>query len=747
MTDGSGAGWPLYARLDITSASTEPVVAFSDPVTGAYSVDLSGGIAYSFVVTPLSKGYVAAAGPVTVDASPVTANWQPKVDAAQCQAPGYQAAGFTPVLAEGFDSGALPPGWTIQTATGASWEVLSGADPCGQFDGNRTGGTGPFAIVNSYCNSNTTDDDDSSLVTPPVDLSALPTAAIRWNNDYLYANDSTADVDVSIDGGATWTNVWERGLPDAPGPDVESADMSFAAGHAGVQARFHYAGFWAWWWQVDDVRIGQALCNPLPGGLVVGSVRDANTGLGLDGATVTNLGDASVVTTVSTGDPAVGDGYYSLFTGSGPASLEASLAPYSSQTGEATVVSNGVVRLDIALPAALLDASPRPVSSTVAQGGSDDQVISIGNAGAVAGTFKLLELNAPAQAPVTLRPAPINVRDVAAAVHRIPRGLANARDTKGLPLPAGAAQLREVPRLASAGNVIGSFPTNLTAGWGLAYDTVANRLWISNPDDPFDGLPGDGLDYVFLPDGTNTGDTLDLHSSGGAWQADGTYNQRTGTIWQVNVGGDNCLFEIDPVTKAITGRKICGPWHYSERGVAYDYVTDTYYVGGWEDTVVYHIDSAGNLLDSQYTAIPISGLAYNPSTGHLFATALYAVGFDVFVLDPKNNYIHRRRLPRDERRSAGAAGPGRQPRGRLRRESVDLPPLRSGRLRDRVGRDGLVREPASVADRDAGLRGRRRRGSPPGHPPLRRVGPAAGTPPRADPLRPGHAVRRRACCR
>ena len=88
VTDGSGAGWPLYARLDITSPSTEPVVAFSDPVTGAYSVDLFGGVAYSFVVTPLSKGYVAAAGPVAVDATPVTANWQPKVDAAQCQAPG-----------------------------------------------------------------------------------------------------------------------------------------------------------------------------------------------------------------------------------------------------------------------------------------------------------------------------------------------------------------------------------------------------------------------------------------------------------------------------------------------------------------------------------------------------------------------------------------------------------------------------------------------------------------------------------
>ena len=85
-------------------------------------------------------------------------------------------------------------------------------------------------------------------------------------------------MDVSIDGGANWTNVWTAPRPDLPGPGTQLADMSFAAGQPDVRARFHYNGFWAWWWQVDDVEVGAFACTPLPGGLVVGTVSDANTG-------------------------------------------------------------------------------------------------------------------------------------------------------------------------------------------------------------------------------------------------------------------------------------------------------------------------------------------------------------------------------------------------------------------------------------------------------------------------------------
>ena len=109
-------------------------------------------------------------------------------------------------------------------------------------------------------------------------------------------------------------------------------------------------------------------------------------------------------------------------------------------------------------------------------------------------------------------------------------------------------------------------------------------------------------------------------------------------LWQVNVGGDNCLFEMDPVTKVVTGNKICGPWDSPRRALAYDYATDTYYVAGVNDDVLYHLDSAGNLLDSVSTGLGIAGLAYNPTTRHLFAVTQGANPWDVWVFEPQAGY-------------------------------------------------------------------------------------------------------------
>src|SRR6185436_2826459 len=110
-------------------------------------------------------------------------------------------------------------------------------------------------------------------------------------------------------------------------------------------------------------------------------------------------------------------------------------------------------------------------------------------------------------------------------------------------------------------------------------------------------------------------------------------------LWRVNVGGDNCIYELDPFFREATGRKICAlPWSgISQRGLAYDVRTDTYYAGGWNDGVIYHVDGAGNVLDSTFVAIPISGLAFNSRTGHLFALTNHGAPpqatLDVFVFD------------------------------------------------------------------------------------------------------------------
>ena len=84
-----------------------------------------------------------------------------------------------------------------------------------------------------------------------------------------------ADVDVSIDGGTTWETVLHQ-TTDVAGPREDVLPLPMAAGEPDVQVRFHYYdATYDWWWQVDDVFVGNRTCDPRRGGLVVGNVRGA----------------------------------------------------------------------------------------------------------------------------------------------------------------------------------------------------------------------------------------------------------------------------------------------------------------------------------------------------------------------------------------------------------------------------------------------------------------------------------------
>ena len=69
------------------------------------------------------------------------------------------------------------------------------------------------------------------------------------------------------------------------------------------------------------------------------------------------------------------------------------------------------------------------------------------------------------------------------------------------------------------------------------------------------------------------------------------FNYSTGMLWTVDVGSDDCIHEIDPAT-GVTGATICPGFMASERGLAYDPTTDTYYAGSWNDAMVYQFDAA-----------------------------------------------------------------------------------------------------------------------------------------------------------
>jgi len=633
VTDGSGHGWPLFARIEFTSASTEPVMAYSDPVTGAYATSLADGTTFTTVVTAVAPGYAPAGGTVVTAGAPVDADWT-LFASALCDAPGYAAGAFgPPVFSESFDGGVLPPGWTVETSGGSDWKVISGADPCGFPEGNQTGGSGAYAIANGFCDFFV----DTYLVTPPIDLSASGNAAIRWANDFADGgNSDTAEVEVSIDGGATWTSVW-RASGSAPGPGTIIADMSFAAGQPGVQVRFHYAVFFGLWWEVDDVAIGPVSCSSLTGGLLVGSVSDANTGLGLSGATVTALADGSSTTTAPA--PGQGDGYYTLFAaGSGSQDFQAEADLHTSLTRSATITPDAVVRLDFALPAGLLGASPRPLSASVSPGATQVVTLDITNSGTGDASFSIHEVNVP-PAAATGTFATIEDRLEDRTLFR--RGWfgatgSSARSAANAPI--------DVPLAAGSGNVVSSFEIDLEGAYGLTYDTDVGRLWITNSSyagDPINDIIGDGLEYQYQPDGTQTGETIEV---GPVWYGDGAYDARTGMIWQPNVAykvtsPNQCLVEIDPAARVVTGKQICGPWGNFPGliGLAYDYATDTYYAGD-QFGVITQVDNAGNVIGTGSIGMQISGLAYNPTTGLLYVATFRSDPFDIYVVDPHNGY-------------------------------------------------------------------------------------------------------------
>jgi Ca2+-binding RTX toxin-like protein len=344
VTDGSGHGWPLYARVDI--AGDPDATVFTDPVTGSYRAELLEGRTYQVTATAMTLGYRPMTSTVTTLSTPTTRDFALGIEPT-CVAAGYTTSAGTPYLAETFDTAVTPAGWSVVNRTpSGGWRF---DDRGGR--GNLSGGTGGFAIIDSD-ELGIGNSQDTDLVTPALDLSAAVAPMLTFNGDYRAFPNSAVDVEVSTDGGIAWTNLWHFTTSDRRGPRVETIAVP-AAGADAVQLRFRYRGTWAWWWQVDNVTVRDA-CAIVPGGLVVGTVSDADTAAAINGATVTS--DDHPADTATSGptpdDPNLEDGFYSVFsTLSGRHPFSASAAGYESTTDPIDVVADAVVRHDFELVA------------------------------------------------------------------------------------------------------------------------------------------------------------------------------------------------------------------------------------------------------------------------------------------------------------------------------------------------------------------------------------------------------------
>ncbi|MGW5431692.1 carboxypeptidase regulatory-like domain-containing protein [Streptomyces sp. NPDC004059] len=347
VRDGSGHGWPLYARIAVDGSPEAPV--WTDPVTGDYDISLPKHAGYTLDITAALPGYEAVARKVTVGGKDVTADAALTADPDAATAVGYDLR--TTERAEDFASAtAAPEGWTVTSA--------ADSDNGWQFDdpiqlGNTTGGSGSFAVAASD-NGPFGPHQDTSLVSPVYDLSDAQSGELTFKTNYITnTSQQHMTVDASTDDGATWQNVW--GGPKSSGEAdhlTVSVPLRQYAGQPSVRLRFHFVANWAYFWAIDDVSVQNRTLEPVPGGLTVGTVQDARTGEAIVGAKVADASapDSVAVAVATPEDPAVGDGLYTLFSaGAGGHTLRITADGHRVLTRRVVVHEDRVTRKDFAL--------------------------------------------------------------------------------------------------------------------------------------------------------------------------------------------------------------------------------------------------------------------------------------------------------------------------------------------------------------------------------------------------------------
>jgi len=291
-------------------------------------------------------------------------------------------------------------------------------------------------------------------------------------------------------------------------------------------------------------------------------------------------------------------------------------AGYGTDLETVVVVDSDTVAQNFYLPAGWLDYTPAGLDVTLEMFQTDTRTWTLNNLGGLPVDYELVEVD-KGMTPL----GPI----VEPANGMVKPWRVNFKTAQGIGVPR---PLPEAPLLA-AGDVIQSWaPSENSAPWGIAFG--GDNVWVS------EGW-GSNEVFAYATDGTYTGVSYPYTWGPANGPADAAFNGNTGMLWVLDVGGDNCIHEVDPEA-GVTGNTICPSFPTSERGLAYDPSTDTYFAGGWNDGAVYHFAPDGTLLDSANVNLPISGLAYNPDTMHLFVM-VNASPNPVYVLDAANGYV------------------------------------------------------------------------------------------------------------
>ncbi|HRQ66260.1 MAG TPA: S8 family serine peptidase [Xanthomonadaceae bacterium] len=386
VTDAD-TGWGLHARIEIGGFPGDPI--WTDPVSGAYSIDLVAGTEYTFSVSTEIPGYEPTSrsvGPLSLFGGPVVEDFE--LDASDdCTAPGRSSSVG---INEHFEGSFPPAGWSVSSLGGAAACVWRRNDQLVNQAGNpataRTnfaGGDGFSAAADSdRCGSGSSMHTD--LRTPILDLTGFDAPVLEYVVSYRHLGSSRLFTEISTNGGTDWTVLEELSADlSAQGPGTpRSFDLTPFAASSDVQIRFRYnAPGWDWWGQVDQVRVRSTVCTVPDGGLIVGTVSDENTGGRLTGAMVST--DAGALASYDSADTAVGAGFYAVYAALGSDTVAADGSPIHPGygIGSASIVPQ--------VPAGELSVSPSSVVKEVELNSTDSEDLLLTNNGGMPVTVAL----------------------------------------------------------------------------------------------------------------------------------------------------------------------------------------------------------------------------------------------------------------------------------------------------------------------------------------------------------------------
>ncbi len=349
-------------------------------------------------------------------------------------------------------------------------------------------------------------------------------------------------------------------------------------------------------------------------GAIAGIVSDSHTGEPLK-ATVTLHAENPAGTPYLRNVQTAADGSYRIFGPAGTWEVDFVVEGFVTTTKQVEITAgasnNGVdTGLHFAQPHALLVGGP--FEFLMLPGGKGEATVTLSNPDGHSNlTFDVNEVN-------------IEVGGVAgvAGKRTLPAGFDRSAKT--------TADLKAVPAIGAPqveGDILASWPTGMSLPWGVGF---TGDVWLSDPNDLINvSFTADGERLAEVPVNVN-----------GVWGGDMAFDRGRGLIWQVNVGGDNGIYGFNPADGSIEQVITGSPWDgVSQRGLAYDPVADVFYIGGWNEGIVYRVagpswPTPGESLNQCSPADPnISGLAWNGAF-QLLWEATNSETDDIHLIDP-----------------------------------------------------------------------------------------------------------------